>query len=124
VRFSAWYGIVVSVIICCQWGFFLATGSVPELDDSSRQIAFHLVAEFLMAVVLFLGSVGLLRGWRRAAAAYLVGAGMVVYSVMNSPGYFAQRGDWALVAMFLVLLVLTVAAIVVLSRTLRPKPVE
>jgi hypothetical protein len=112
--FSAWYGIVVAVLVVGQWAFLLASGNVPELRDAPREIAFHIAAELLMALVLLVGSVGLLRSWSWAAVVYLVGAGMVVYSVINSPGYFAQRGTWVLVAMFMVLLVLTVAAIVAL----------
>jgi hypothetical protein len=116
--FSAWYGIVVAALIFAQWGFFLAYGSVPELENSPREIAFHMTAEFLMGIVLLIGSVGLLQEWRWAPVMYLTGAGMVVYSVINSPGYFAQRGNWALVGMFMVLLLLTAAAIVVVARSL------
>ncbi len=53
------------------------------------------------------------------APVYLVGAGTVIYSVVNSSGYFAQRDDWALVAMFTVLLVLTVGAAAVVIRALQ-----
>jgi len=34
----------------------------------------------------------------------LVGLGMVMYSEIVSPGYFAQLGQWPVVAMFAVLL--------------------
>ena len=34
----------------------------------------------------------------------LVGLGMVIYSEIVSPGYFAQLGQWVLVVMFAVLL--------------------
>jgi hypothetical protein len=33
-----------------------------------------------------------------------IGLGMVIYSEMVSPGYFAQLGQWPLVALFAVLL--------------------
>jgi hypothetical protein len=107
----------VSALVVGQWGFFLAAGEVPQLEDAPREIGFHLAAELIMALVLLVGSVGLLRSWHWAPAVFLVGAGMVVYSVINSPGYFAQKGQWGLVAMFVVLLVLTVAAVVVLVRS-------
>ncbi len=38
--------------------------------------------------------------------ASFVSLGMLFYTVIVSPGYFAQQGVWALVAMFAVLLVL------------------
>jgi hypothetical protein len=41
---------------------------------------------------------------------------MLVYSVIASPGYFAQQGQWALVAMFAVLLILSVISVVNVSK--------
>lgn len=116
-RFSAWYGVVVGVLVPAQWAVFLATGNVPQLEEAPWEIWFHMVAEFLLAVVILVGGIGMLagRGWARTV--YLVGLGMVVYSVVNSPGYFAQRGEWPLVAMFMVLLVLSVVAAVLLARS-------
>ncbi len=34
VRFSAWYGIAIAVLIFGQWGFFLASGNVLVLARS------------------------------------------------------------------------------------------
>jgi hypothetical protein len=46
----------------------------------------------------------------------MVFAGMLIYSVIVSPGYFAQQGQWALVAMFAVLLVLAIVSVAVVVR--------
>jgi len=118
VRLPAWYGVAVAILLFAQWGVFLATGNVPELEDATREIAFHMSAEFVMALVLLTGSIAILRRKAWGTFVYLVGAGMVVYSVINSPGYFAESGDWALVAMFMVLLVLTVCAVALVVRQL------
>ncbi len=66
-RFAAWFGVLVAVLIVGEWIFFLSTGSVPELEDAPREIAFHIAAEFVMALVLLAGSIGLLRrcSWAR-----------------------------------------------------------
>jgi hypothetical protein len=37
---------------------------------------------------------------------------MLLYSVIVSPGYFAQLGQWTMVAMFVVLLILALVSIV------------
>jgi hypothetical protein len=42
---------------------------------------------------------------------------MLTYSVIASPGYFAQQGQWALVAMFAVLLVLAIGCAVAVARS-------
>ena len=37
-----------------------------------------------------------------------VAGGMVLYSVINSPGYFVQKGQWPMVGMFAILFFLAV----------------
>jgi hypothetical protein len=110
-RFPAIYGIFVGVLMLAQWAFFLANGQVPELQTEPWRIAAHLLAEFVTALGLMVASIALLMRAPWAPPAYLVFAGMLIYSVIASPGYFAQQGQWALVAMFAVLLVLAVLAV-------------
>jgi hypothetical protein len=51
--------------------------------------------------------------------ALLVALAMTMYSEINSPGYFAQLGQWALVAMFGVLLLgATISVMLILKRKL------
>ena len=111
------YGIFVGVLMSAQWGFFLATGQVPELQTEPYRIAFHLAAELITAAGLVVAGVALLRRLAWGAASYLFFAGMLVYSVIASPGYFAQQGQWALVGMFAVLLGLAVSAALSVART-------
>jgi len=116
VAFPAWYGLIVGVGMLAQWAFFIATGQVPELVTEPIRISFHLAAEGVTAVALIVGGTGLLTGrcWARAVA--LLSNGMVVYTAIVSPGYFAQSGDWHLVAMFAVILALALFSIAVLLR--------
>jgi NADH:ubiquinone oxidoreductase subunit 2 (subunit N) len=44
---------------------------------------------------------------------------MLVYSVIASPGYFAQQGQWLLVLMFLALLTMTVGSLRPISREIK-----
>lgn len=115
-RFSAIYGIFVGVLMLAQWAFFLGIGQVPELQTEPYRIALHLAAEFGTAIGLIIAGIALLRRAPWAAKAYLVFAGMLIYSVIASPGYFAQQGQWALVSMFAILLVLAFVSIALLAR--------
>jgi hypothetical protein len=116
VRFAAWSGIVLGVSMALQWSVFLATGQVPELQTEPWRIGFHLAAEAATAAALIVGGVLLLRGHARGRAVALVANGMLVYTAIVSPGYFAQAGQWALVAMFAVVLALALASIAALIR--------
>lgn len=113
--FAAWYGIIVGTLMLAQWTFFLSTGNVPELQTEPLEIWFHLAGEFVTALGLLTSGIALLRRQRWGRWLYLVSVGMVIYSEIVSPGYFAQQGQWAFVVMFAVLLtgaVWSVAALV------------
>ena len=99
-RIPAWYGIIVGLLIVLQWIFFLSTGAVPELQTTPRAIAFHIAAEMILALTLIVGGAATLRSKQWGKNILLLALGMAIYSEINSPGYFAQIGQWALVGMF------------------------
>jgi len=118
-KFTAWYSIIVGFLMLAQWGFFLGAGQVPEVQTAPIALAFHLAAEAATALVLIASGWALLRDktWSRTAA--FVALGMLTYTVIVSPGYFAQQGVWALVVMFAVLLGLALASVRLLARSRR-----
>jgi hypothetical protein len=115
-KFAGWYGIVVGLLMVTQWIFFLVTGQVTELQTEPFRIAFHLAGELITACALIVGGIALLQQRAWGVMVYLVATGMLLYSVIVSPGYFAQQGQWALVGMFALLLVLALVSIVRLLR--------
>lgn len=114
----AGYLVAVGLGMLGMWVALLGTGQVPELRTAPYEIGYHLVAEMLTAVALLAAGVGRLRGraWgQRASPAAL---GMLLYTVLNSAGYYAQRGETPMVGLFAVL---TVATVVLLVGHLRPR---
>ena len=119
-RFSAWYGIVVGVLMLSQWTFFIATGAVPELHSAPWSIGFHLAAELLTALGLIVSGAALLKSKIWGSMCLLVALGMLIYSLIASPGYFAQQGAWGLVGMFAVLLGGALAATLAIKVQVKP----
>lgn len=115
-KFTAWYSIIVGVLMLAQWSFFIAAGQVPELITEPIRIGFHLAGEAITALLLIASGIGLLgrRSWARTVA--LVSLGMLIYTTIVSPGYFAQQGTWPLVGMFIILLVLALICIFLLLQ--------
>jgi hypothetical protein len=109
--FAAIYAIVVGAGMIGQWLFSLATGQVPELVTEPLRIRFHLAAEFATALALLAGGLALLTGQAWGRWFYLLAMGMLLYTVIVSPGYFAQKGQWAFVGMFAVVLLLALVSI-------------
>jgi hypothetical protein len=110
-RFPALFVLSVGVLMLAQWTISLATGQVPELQTAPWEIVLHLAAEATTALLLILSGIGLLRRWAWARTLFFVAAGMLLYTVIVSPGYFAQRGQWPPVLMFAILFALDIAAI-------------
>ena len=105
-KFTAIYALAVGVLMVAQWTFFILSGQVPELQSEPLRTAFHLMAELATAVALLAAGIGILRksSWARSLA--MLALGMLSYTLIQSPGYFAQQQVWALVGMFAVLLAL------------------
>lgn len=110
-KFAGWYSFLVGLMMIGQWSFFLASGSVPEVKTEPIRLAFHLAAEFTTAILLMIGGIALLKRWSWGKTIYLLGTGTLIYSVIVSPGYFAQQGQWVFVAMFGVLIVLALIGV-------------
>lgn len=115
-KFSAWYSILVGILMIGQWGFFLVTGQVPELQIEPIRIAFHLAAELITAITLVFGGYLLLKKTSLSKQLALVAAGMLLYTTIVSPGYFAQLGEWPIVIMFGLLIVTNLYNIFVLMK--------
>lgn len=103
-KFPAWYGILVGVLMVVQWAFSIVSNNVPEFQTAPWEIAFHLAAEMTTAGILILGGIATLKPVNWGKQVLFVGLGMVMYSEIVSPGYFAQLGQWALVTVFAILL--------------------
>ena len=105
---AAAYAIAVGLLMGGMWSVLLATGQVPELQTAPIEIGLHLAAEGLTAAALLVAGVGLLRTRRWATSMFALALGMLLYTVVNSAGYYGQLGEWAMVGFFAVLGVLTV----------------
>lgn len=96
----------VGTAIAGLWAMLIGRQQVPELEEGKPSIRFHIAAELLTAGLLLVAGLGL---WVDAPWAPTLGAaaiGAALYSCIASPGYYADRGQWGLVAMFACLAIL------------------
>jgi hypothetical protein len=94
-----------------QWTMSYLTHQIPELKTEPIRIGFHLAAEMATALCLIASGIGLLAGAAWALPCFLVAAGMLLYTSIVSPGYFAQGGQWGWLAMFSAIMLLTVISL-------------
>jgi hypothetical protein len=89
---------------------------VPEIQTTPWAIGFHMTAELCLALALLIGGIAILRSKSWGEKALLAALGMAIYSEINSPGYFAQLSQWALVAMFALVLFGAVIAVMMILK--------
>jgi hypothetical protein len=108
------YALFVGILMAGWWAVELRRGVLERGDRTRAELGLHLAAELLTAAALVVGGALLLGGGSATVA--LVGLGMLLYTVVQSPGYFLARGEREPVVMFGGLAALTFVALVVLLR--------
>jgi membrane protein YdbS with pleckstrin-like domain len=71
------------------------------------------------ALVLIIGGLATLKSISWGKKALSVGLGMVIYTEIVSPGYYAQQGQWLFVGMFAILLIGAVWSVMFIWREYR-----
>ena len=110
-RFAAYYAIVIGAGILIQWGLSYLNRQIPELTTEPVRIGFHIFGEIVTALMLIAGGIGLLLPASWGEVVFLVSMGMLFYTAIVSPGYFAQQGKWSWVLIFGLIISLGVAAV-------------
>lgn len=110
------FSIVVGISMILMWLMFYFTGSIPELTTEPARITMHLAAEFVTALALIIAGWGLLKARRWGVHIYLLANGALLYTMIQSPGYFLQTGEPGFVVMFAVLIILAILFLVIIIK--------
>jgi len=102
------YWVTMGVATLALWLFAWATGAIPEMTERPWEIAMHLTAEFTTAGLLIVSGAGLWFGAPWATRVNIFASGMLVYSLIQSPGYYLQHNAMIFVVLFAVVFLLTV----------------
>jgi len=109
--FAAVFAIMVGLGMIGQWAASYLSKQIPELESEPIRIRFHIAAEITTAFCLIGAGGGLLAKTNWSIPLYLVASGMLFYTSIVSPGYFAQKGQWGWLVMFGIILVLGISGI-------------
>jgi hypothetical protein len=110
-KFTAAYSIIIGIAMIGMWLTLITTDQVPEINTEPIRITYHLIGEFLTAILLLIGGFSLFtnRGW--GFHVFLISMGMLLYTVIVSAGYYGQKEDMIMVGVFTIFQVLTVLLI-------------
>lgn len=110
----AWFELVIGVLIAGLWITLLVKQQVSEIRLGRRDIFFHVAAELITSILLIGAGTSVLVRSKPAESAVSVAAGALLYTTINSAGYYADRLQWEVVTMFGVLTLATSIAIFIL----------
>ena len=116
-KFPSIYAIFVGLLILMMWSFFLISGMVPELETNPAEIILHLVAEFSTAFLLIISGISVIKKSRFSKWLYPFSMGMLIYTLIVSPGYYIQSGEYFFVAIFAILIILSIMSMVIFIRS-------
>jgi len=105
-KITAVYSLLMGLSMFGMWTMFWIVGEIPELETEPIRIGMHLAAEFVTAVLLIVGGIALLKSWKHSINLFQFSMGMLIYTLIQSPGYFAEQGELAFVAMFAIFLLI------------------
>ncbi len=97
---AAGYSICVGISMITMWIMFYVMGSIPELQTRTAEIGLHIIGEIVTALSLIVGGYALLTKKWWGLQAYSLSMGMLLYTLIVSPGYYIQKGELGFVLMF------------------------
>jgi len=90
---ASYYSLVVGVFLIIGWVLSLATGRVPELSIQPISTIFHIIVELTTAAALITAGIAFIKETIWARRAYYLAAGLLLASLINTIGLYAERGD-------------------------------
>ena len=110
--FSAIFAVLTGSGMLGLWVFLYWQKQIPELKTEPLRIGFHLAAEMITAILLILSGIALFLGWKITAWLHPLSTGMLLYTAIVSPGYYAQKGQWAFVWMFAAIILASLVSLI------------
>jgi len=115
-RISGIFQLVCGAGIIGIWITNMLLGAIPELQTEPIRIGMHLLAEAATGASLFASGLYIFLKRMKCNALFYLSSGALLYTLIISPGYFTQKGQWGIAALFLILLVITVAILAAQSE--------
>lgn len=113
---TAIFSILMGASMISMWTMFYLTGGIPELETEPARIILHMIAEFVTAIGLIIGGYGLITIKDWGYDVYLLATGALIYTLIQSPGYYLQQGVFGFVVMFATFILLTIGFLIVNMR--------
>ena len=116
-KLTAVFQIILGAGIIGIWVMLFLSGRIPEIQTEPLRIAMHIAAEFTTGCLLLISGIYSLIKSAQHRVLFNLSFGALIYTLIVSPGYYADRGEWPVFAVFMIMLVITVLLILLNSKT-------
>jgi len=113
----SYFLIFTGISIIGLWIMLGLTNQIIEFETEPISIVFHIFIEISMGLIAIIGGVFMLKGFKYSREIQLFVLGMVVYSVVNSSGYYGDLGEYIMIFMFGILLIISIISVLYLSKS-------
>ena len=120
-RTVAYYSVFLGFSIIGIWFGIIKEGNIPE---GKIAMGFHLYSEITMAIICIVSGILMIRKKTFGVETNIAGHAMVIYSVINAAGYYAQLGNKLMMNIFIMLFALSVTAVYLDYHTLKKEKDE
>lgn len=105
------YSFFIGIAMIGIWTMFYMTGSIPEINTEPWRIGLHISAEIATGITLILGAWGLMAHKKFGFNIFLLSMGMLLYTLIASPGYYIDKGNMVFAGMFAGLFIITLVVV-------------
>ena len=113
-KFSGVFAIIAGICIPALWIYILAAGIIPRIHSEPTAVGFLLTSEFVTAILLLTGGIGLLLKQAWSQRVWYLSMGMLLYAVLMATGEFLQMNHPFFGPVFIIITAAT-ACILLLS---------
>jgi len=106
-KIIAIYQIIIGLGMIGIWILLFLSNQIPEIQTELIRITMHILAEITTGVLLISSGVYILTK-KKFSSLFDISSGSLIYTLIVSPGYYAQKGEWAVFAIFSAMLIITV----------------
>lgn len=106
-KITAYFYIIVGIGIICLWLMLGFTNQIPEFETEPISIIFHIFIEVSMAIMCIVTGILLIKNHSLGRNFLFISSGMLIYSVINSSGYYGDLGQYLMIVFFGIILIIT-----------------
>ncbi|GAA0553465.1 hypothetical protein FHS83_001619 [Rhizomicrobium palustre] len=102
------YSVTMGLAMGVFWSVLWAMSLLPDMSAKPMELVTTLTAQFTTALLLIVSGIGMWFSGRWALRLNMFASGMLVYSLIQQPGYYLERHAMTFVVLFAVTFVITV----------------